>query len=205
MSQPPSPLPAPAAPGAPDLMQLAAGLQLEIAFVNEDDQVVAATALARAHLDAMNAKTQADFVSRVCTLVRANGSATLTQPEAGLEVYGFVCPTGVGLVFAGVAFPRTPTARGLREVYGLTQAEARVACALASRESPKQIAEHFGVEVSTVRTHLRAIQTKLGATSQTDLIRRLIWSAATFVRDATPPTIAPSEKPLGGEPARDGI
>ncbi len=172
----------------PALLQLAAGLQLELALVDADDAVVAATPLARAYLDAMDAPIASAFVSRVCTLVRANGSAVLTQPDIGLEVYGFVSSSGVGLVFAGVAFPRTPTARGLREVYGLTQAEARVACALASRESPKQIAEHFAIEVSTVRTHLRSIQAKLGASSQTDLIRRLIWSAATFVRDATRPT-----------------
>ena len=190
-------------------MQLAAGLQLELALVDSDDEVIEATPLARAHLDLMDAPTQHAFVGRVCALVRANGTAVLTQPGLGLEVYGFVSPAGVGLVFAGVAFPRTPTARGLREVYGLTQAEARVACALASHESPKQIAEHFAVELSTVRTHLRAIQNKLGATSQTDLIRRLIWSAATFVRDATQPELGPAPAPppatpLDSESPNDG-
>jgi DNA-binding CsgD family transcriptional regulator len=100
--------------------------------------------------------------------------------KEGWEVAAFPLLDGVAIVLLGSHFPRIPIEDGLRSLYGLTPAEARIACALAVDKNPKGIAAEFGIGLSTVRTHLRVIQSKLQASSQTDLVRRLLSSAASF-------------------------
>jgi DNA-binding CsgD family transcriptional regulator len=98
----------------------------------------------------------------------------------GIEVTALRFQDVVVVVLLGSTYPRAPLEEGLRTLYQLTPAEARVACALALDKSPGGIAEQFGISMSTVRTHLKVIRSKLGASSQTDLIRRLLCSAASF-------------------------
>ena len=61
----------------------------------------------------------------------------------------------------------------LHQLYGLTAAEARVAQAIYQGDTPAQAAEHLGVTVGTVRSQLKAIFAKTGASRQAELIRLL--------------------------------
>jgi DNA-binding CsgD family transcriptional regulator len=63
--------------------------------------------------------------------------------------------------------------RLLVESFGLTRAEARVAGLLAEGESPADIGLILGLSMGTIRTHLRMIASKLGATRQSEVVRLL--------------------------------
>lgn len=98
----------------------------------------------------------------------------------GVEICAFAALDGMVLVATGPAHPRAPSIAGLKRLYGLTPTEARVARLLATELNPSEIADALAVELCTVRTHLRVIQSKLAAESQTDLVRRLLCSAAVW-------------------------
>lgn len=57
----------------------------------------------------------------------------------------------------------------LREVYGLTRAEAEWLAALSSGETAPTFAQRRGVSIHTVRTHTAALMGKLGCRSQLEL------------------------------------
>ncbi len=59
------------------------------------------------------------------------------------------------------------------QTFDLTPAEAKVAVAVAQGHSVKTVALNTGNSVATVRTHLRSIFPKLGASHQSDLVRTL--------------------------------
>jgi DNA-binding CsgD family transcriptional regulator len=58
----------------------------------------------------------------------------------------------------------------LRTLYGLTQAEAEVAARLAEGASLESLAEERQAAISTVRTQLKAIATKMGCGRQAELV-----------------------------------
>jgi DNA-binding CsgD family transcriptional regulator len=129
----------------------------------------------------------ASLSRRLGPTARADGVAVAHAERGmvdGAEICAFPALDGLVLVASGPAHPRAPSLQGLRRLYGLTATEAVVARALAvsnASHSPASIAEELGVELSTVRTHLRAIQEKLHAESQTDLVRRLLSSASVML------------------------
>jgi DNA-binding CsgD family transcriptional regulator len=63
-----------------------------------------------------------------------------------------------------------PAAGRLREVFGFTAAEARVAVALLAGDGIQAIAIRFGVEPETVRTQLKRMRGKTATRSQTQLV-----------------------------------
>ncbi len=65
------------------------------------------------------------------------------------------------------------TGRHLIDLYGLTSAEARLACDLVDGKSVETIAMERAVAVSTVRTQLSATLKKCGVERQVDLVRLL--------------------------------
>ncbi len=65
-------------------------------------------------------------------------------------------------------------AEAVRESFGLTPAQARLAVALASGKSLTDSAEHLGVAVTTARSHLSEIFARTGAKRQADLVRMLL-------------------------------
>ena len=65
------------------------------------------------------------------------------------------------------------TGRHMTDLYGLTSAEARLACDLVEGKSIEAIATKRGVAVSTVRTQLSSTLKKCGVPRQVDLIRLL--------------------------------
>lgn len=68
--------------------------------------------------------------------------------------------------------------RRLRETFGLTDAEARVALALFEGATPAEAAETFGVSVSTIRSQLAKVLQKTDSRRQSDLIRLLMRTMA---------------------------
>jgi DNA-binding CsgD family transcriptional regulator len=71
---------------------------------------------------------------------------------------------------AGVSLPQ----QHLRELFGLTAAESRVAIALFEGLDPREASVHLGLGLTTVRTHLASIFGKTGATSQVELARLMM-------------------------------
>ena len=74
---------------------------------------------------------------------------------------------------AGVSLPE----QRLRDLLGLSRAEARVALALFQGDTPREAAERLGVSFFTVRGHLVRIFEKTGAGRQAELIRLLSRAA----------------------------
>jgi len=65
--------------------------------------------------------------------------------------------------------------QGMRQQYGLTEAEYRVIGALAGDcHSVNAVAESFNLSKHTVRTQMKVIYNKTGATSQIELIK-MFW------------------------------
>ncbi|MCR5868387.1 MAG: helix-turn-helix transcriptional regulator [Aquincola tertiaricarbonis] len=82
------------------------------------------------------------------------------------------------------------TAVSFGKTHGLTAAETRVLLCLCNGDSPAEAARRNGVKVSTTRTHISSIRTKLGARNLDELVRtvavlpplmgslrRSLWSA----------------------------
>ena len=61
----------------------------------------------------------------------------------------------------------------LRDLYGLTSAQAAVAAYLFEGQSVEQTAQKLGVSVNTVRSHLKCTFTKCDVHSQTELLHLL--------------------------------
>ena len=70
-----------------------------------------------------------------------------------------------------------PQAPVLRQVFGLTGAEATVATALASGREAKEIAHMRGVSLGTLRNQLKTIYAKTGARRQAELVALLLHYA----------------------------
>jgi DNA-binding CsgD family transcriptional regulator/PAS domain-containing protein len=82
--------------------------------------------------------------------------------------------SAVSLVFVHDPLERGATAiRVLREVFGLTAAEASVAQALQTGVPLADYAREHLVTINTVYTHLRRLKEKMGSTRMAELIRKL--------------------------------
>lgn len=68
----------------------------------------------------------------------------------------------------------TPTTRLLRQVFGLTDAEAAIAVAVGSGQELDEISRSRGVTLGTLRNQLKAIFAKTGAHRQTELVALLL-------------------------------
>ncbi len=66
----------------------------------------------------------------------------------------------------------------LRELFGLTPAEARVAAALGQGRKPEEIAAEAEISRYTVRAQLSAIYEKLGVHRQAEVVQRVLSSPA---------------------------
>ena len=62
----------------------------------------------------------------------------------------------------------------LVDIYGLTKAEAQVAISMANGLSPSEIAKMNNVQISTVRSQLKAIYNKIGVKTQAELVKTLL-------------------------------
>lgn len=69
----------------------------------------------------------------------------------------------------------------LRTLYGLTDAEARLACAIASGRTPNEAASALGITVNTARWTLKQVFAKTGTRRQVELARLVLVGPASFV------------------------
>lgn len=70
------------------------------------------------------------------------------------------------------------TIRRAKEIYGLTEAQERVALAISGGQDLTQAARTLGVQPNTVRTHVKRMFEKAGVRSQVALMRKLLSIAA---------------------------
>lgn len=104
-----------------------------------------------------------------------------------------------GAITTHVASVRVPTSTVImRELYGLSAAEARVASALAYGSTPREAAEGLGVSLHTVRTHLRNLFAKTGTRCQNGLVARLNSGVAALRIEAGTFTQLGDSAELGG-------
>jgi DNA-binding CsgD family transcriptional regulator len=69
-----------------------------------------------------------------------------------------------------------PVAAPLRELFGFTPAEVRLANALLQGKSVEEYAEESAVSINTARTHVKRIYSKAGVKRQSELVRLLFNS-----------------------------
>ena len=73
-----------------------------------------------------------------------------------------------------------PTTTQLRDFYGLTAAQARVAGAIYNGKTIAEAAAELNVSINTARTHMRGIYAKTGVNTQTELISLLTSGLKTY-------------------------
>jgi DNA-binding CsgD family transcriptional regulator len=89
---------------------------------------------------------------------------------AGAAPSVLVCVTDLE---AGVSLPE----QNLRDLFGLTPAETRLALVMFEGLAPREAAERFGVSPHTVHAQLARIFEKTGANRQADLVRLMMRAA----------------------------
>jgi DNA-binding CsgD family transcriptional regulator len=165
------------------LEDLCRRLRLDVLILDERNEPVLVLNRGTQILRWLNEKVGRDQVDQLVRVSKAHDVVVQRGEDAtrpSFELVAFPVGSLTLLMCAGPAHPRLPTFSGLRSLYGMTPSEAYVAGALAADQSPKEIANDLGLSLSTVRSHLFAVRTKIGATSQTDLLRRLLNSAAVY-------------------------
>ncbi|HEX9859209.1 MAG TPA: helix-turn-helix transcriptional regulator, partial [Paracoccaceae bacterium] len=75
---------------------------------------------------------------------------------------------------AGIAVDRERLSR----LYGLSEAEIRVAVAMLATPDPAEVAKRCFISLHTVRSHLKAIFAKTDTQGQADLMKRLLVGPA---------------------------
>lgn len=107
-------------------------------------------------------------------LGEAGSSTTVAVvPLAGGSAGGAGEPRAVLLVFGKQQVCETLSVDHYARVHGLTHAEGMVLSALCEGDKPTEVAQRFGVAVSTVRTQISAIRQKTQSASIRDLVRRI--------------------------------
>ena len=74
-----------------------------------------------------------------------------------------------------------PDPRLLRQLYGLTAAEARLSAAVAGGAKLHEAARALRISIHTARMHLRQLFKKTGTASQCELLQRLLTSAPAWL------------------------
>lgn len=78
----------------------------------------------------------------------------------------------LALLLAGAPDAAVPDVSALRQLFGLTPAEAELLAALSAGHTPGDHARRRGVSINTVRTHTAALLSKMGCQSQLALVAR---------------------------------
>ena len=115
------------------------------------------------------------------------GSALLLEdPSGGPDVPASVFPAssrwtdGLATLVLGARANRAPEHGRLGALFKLTDAEARLLCALVAGERIADYAVRTKVSLATAKTHLGALFNKTGERRQSDLIRRALSDPLLF-------------------------
>jgi DNA-binding CsgD family transcriptional regulator/PAS domain-containing protein len=112
----------------------------------------------------------------VMRLARKSGKpdfAVAAAPLAGETPWTELGPAAFILITDPDATLTLPESM-LRQLFGLSAAEARVAKRLMMGDSPEQVAAILGIKISTARWHLASLYRKTGTSRQTQLVRLLL-------------------------------
>jgi DNA-binding CsgD family transcriptional regulator len=77
------------------------------------------------------------------------------------------------LILSDLAPKPSPDPILLRQLYGSTHMESKVASIISTGASPEQAAEEMGIAVVTARNHLKAVFAKTGTHRQGELVALL--------------------------------
>jgi DNA-binding CsgD family transcriptional regulator/PAS domain-containing protein len=129
---------------------------------------------------------------------RDSGAMLIARPSGKLPYAVVVMPltstasddvkaTRALVFLSDLAHRNNELAPRLSQLFGLSKAEARVAAGIAEGRRLTEIAQEFDVRMPTVRTQLRAVLKKVGASRQADLVRIVL---------ALPPMLTAGAEPL---------
>lgn len=107
---------------------------------------------------------------------RASGAAPyalFVAPLPGGDESLLAAGAAVLVIVHDPATRNSPDPQALTSVYGLTETEARLACAIASGHSLETAAASLTMGLGTARFHLKHVFAKLGVNRQQDLVRLL--------------------------------
>ena len=135
------------------------------------DEARLAAAVAQAAVDG-------EAVSRTVMVTDAEGGRPLALAVARLRRGPYCWARTPAVLVLARADPTDSGARALAETFDLTPSEARVAEALARGCSAEEIAAARQVSVQTVRSQVKAIYGKTGATRQSELVRLVLGAGA---------------------------
>lgn len=88
----------------------------------------------------------------------------------------------LALIFLRDAESPAPLPERLRDLFGLTRSEAAIAVDLGRGQTLPSIAETHGIELSTVRSHLKQILAKTGTRRQAEVVALIARSVATIIQ-----------------------
>lgn len=156
------------------------------------ERAVRSCASSPARLAAPSARGAAERRAQALILTFENGQPGLIlhlSPLAGPEDPPGTepgLPAVLGVLIDRAIEPRIePTV--LRELFGLTEAETRVAEAYLTLDTVKDVARLIGISTNTVKKHLSAVYHKTGCTRQAQLVRLLM--ALSELQDDHPPPV----------------
>ncbi len=123
----------------------------------------------------------------VLRLPRPSGRQPLTVIVSPLPpTDAFDDPVGRAIVFVTAPDEKPePDEAILRRAFGLTAAEAGVACLLLQDKTVAEISHALGVTTNTVRFHLKQLFAKVGVRRQSELVRALLTTSQVSRRQPT--------------------
>lgn len=143
-------------------------------------------AVSRQIASALAAVRNVDDVLHFSSVIRVPGRVAGREWLIQLSRVGLNSSfTEGGEIPEAIAFitdPRQPLSLSpevLGRTYGLTPAEARTALAATGSGSIEEIAERLGVSANTVKTQIKQVYTKTGASGRADLVRLIVGLSAT--------------------------
>jgi DNA-binding NarL/FixJ family response regulator len=156
------------------------------------DRVSASDALQlkNGRIQARSALAQHHFVGALLQSARSDSATFLAldtptgRLQLAVQALGSASHLTNGLLLVSFAsgdeISQIP-ASALKSLFDLTNAEARLACALVSGFTVEQFAQRRGVTVGTVRYQVNQILMKTGTNRQADLVRRILGSVAAYL------------------------
>ena len=99
-----------------------------------------------------------------------SGYAVLVMPSHREDLFLIPRPVRVILAVSDLDAPRAPESALLREIFGLSRAQAGVAALLAAGREVKEIAATLGISLYTVRRHVADIMNKTETNRQAELV-----------------------------------
>jgi DNA-binding CsgD family transcriptional regulator len=111
-------------------------------------------------------------------------------------------PDAIALYLADSRRPIETRQEVVRRLFGLTEREASVLCALVQGDDTRGIARRLSVGFETVKTHLQHIMHSVGVSRQAELVR-LVLSSPAWIADPRPRTKARASRNLPAESPPD--